>query len=198
MKNKIAAMIITGTTIVGLSAAPAFAWDYGLSGSGACQPDGSYKITWVLDNTDASTQHQVMTVKGSSNTAVVPVGTQVAADSTADFTQSASGTVAATFDLKLNVNWPGDQADHIQKAKVMLAQPCTQPTPPPTTPPTGGRGGGTPPVTPTTQVQSPAGPVNAGGGGGSLSTSKSAVLGLVSSVSLAGIGLGLRRFVKQS
>lgn len=200
IKSKLAAALATGASAAVLMAAPAFAWDYGLSGSGQCQTDGSYKITWTVDN---STENEALTVNSSSNTTVVPVGTQVPANQSSNFSETESGTTPATYNLTLDVNWPSDHASHVKSANVTLSQACTQPTPPsnppsnpPSSPPTGGRGGGE--VTTTAQVTTPpTASVSAGDGSASKTTNKAAMAGLVGSLSLSVLGIGRRLITKR-
>jgi hypothetical protein len=194
-------------TIVILPAAQAYAWTYALSGSGVCQPNGSYKITWVVDN---SHENQDMKVTYSSNPSVIAVGAKVPAYKTVSFAQVADGTKAATFNLTLKGNWPSDQTQQSHTASVNLYKACAQPTPPatpPVTPPTppieGGRGAGkvtaspvaTPVAsssTPTAQVVAPVGSVNAGENPKSISYVSLA--GLVTSIGATGFGaLKLRK-----
>jgi hypothetical protein len=196
MKKRLTAMLVSISAIVGLGAAPALAWDYSLSGSGQCQPDGSYKITWTVDN---STENEALSVSSSSNTAVVPVGTSVAAHQTAAYTETESGTTPGTFNLTLDVNWPSDSGSHIKTANVTLSTACTQPTPPPKQhhPTTGGRGGGgsvTTTSTPPQVVVPVAAAVNAGAGGATQTINPLAISGLLGSVAAVAGGVGLRRF----
>lgn len=119
--------LISAFALLALPASTAFAWTFGLTGSGVCEQNGSYKITWTIDNT---TENEALRITTSSNTAVVPVGTEVAADSKEDFTQTVSGSTPATFNLTLQGDWPSDTTDRTRSATVTLTQPC------------GGMGGG--------------------------------------------------------
>ncbi|HUD06722.1 MAG TPA: hypothetical protein VMR34_02445 [Candidatus Saccharimonadales bacterium] len=188
-----AASGITTLATVAFMSGSALAWTYGLTGTGQCQTDGSFKITWVVDN---SVENEALTITGSSDTAVVPVGTTVAAKSTEDFTQVADGTKAGSDTLMLEGNFPSDSTMRSRTATVTLATACAQPVviPPVTTTPTP-----TPPVAATAQAPAPApvaapvGPVNAGFGGVK-TLDVAAALGLVGSAAIA--FLGVRRLSK--
>lgn|GEM_PF-5295574 len=175
--------------IVLVPASQAFAWTYGLKGSGACQSNGSFKITWVVDNT---TENESLNITSSSATSVVPVGTKVAAHKTASYAQSVNGAKVDSFTLTLKGNFPSDKTIRTRSATVSLQQACAQPAPNPTPSPTPqpGRGSGpvvTPVATPVTQVVAPVGAVNAGEG--SNSGSVAALSGLTGSVFAAGFGV---------
>jgi hypothetical protein len=128
MRNKLLTVLGTGFTTLILCGSTAFACTYGITGTGACQTDGSYKITWTVNNTDTAV-NQPMTITSSSNASVVPVGTIIAADKSASFTQTASGTKPANFTLDLVGNWPSHQLNETQSGSVDLSQACTQPAP---------------------------------------------------------------------
>lgn len=194
--------VAAGITMAIVPTLSAGAWHYGLTGSGACEQDGSYKVTWVVDNTSES---QALKIKSSSNSSVVSVGTQIPAYKTATFTQTADGTKPGSFTLSLKGNWPSDRNKQLRTATVRLADACTQPTPPQTppttpTPPVGGRGGGqvlgAQTVKPTAQVVAPVGAVNAGDGSANTSLNAFALFGFIGS--LAAAGFGVRRLVKQN
>jgi hypothetical protein len=127
MKKKISMFLISAFALMAFPAGTAFAWTFGLTGNGVCEPNGSYKITWTVDNT---TESETLRITASSNTGVVPVGTEVAADSKEDFAQIVSGTTPGTFNLTLQGDWPSDSTDRTRTATVTLTQPC------------GGMGGG--------------------------------------------------------
>jgi len=176
----------------------ASAWTYKLTGQGVCQPDGSFKVTWKVNN---STENEPLTVTYSSNNLIIPVGSTVPAHQSKDFIRVGNGKVAATFSLTLKANWPSDQANHTQHAEVKLTKACPQPvqTPvqPPVTPPTdGGRGAGTPvattPTVTTPQVVVPQGSVNAGVG---INSQTGAYVGLGASGLV--LAEGIRRLTKQ-
>jgi hypothetical protein len=198
--KKIAATFLAVLAAVTFSAGTAFAWTYTLTGSGTCQPDGSYKITWNINNPE----NEILTVQSSSNTTVVPVGSTVPVNSNKDFVQTADGKLPGSFTLTTGVNWPSDTSIHSQTATVTLAAACTQPTPPPaapvTPPQTGGKGGDETVATVAKakvtkpQVVVPVGAVNAGYGGAT-QQSPAAIAGLLTS--LVALGFGLRMFVKQ-
>lgn len=211
MKNKILGLMMACVLAVGLVPGTAFAWTYGLSGSGVCQPNGSYLISWVVDNT---TEPEELKITSSSNTSVVDVGETIPAKQKETFTQTVPGTASGTFTLTLKGNWHSDSQERTREGTVTLTEACTQPTPPPVTPPEGGRGGEEPTVTKpvviaaattntptlspakTPQVQAPVGGVGAGTGAGN--SGNGSLIGLASSLSLAALGLGLRRLSKNS
>jgi hypothetical protein len=102
---------------------------------GNCQPNGHFHIVWTIDN---SSENEPLTVTSSSNSSVVPAGTQVPAKQTANFPQDVDGSQVAAFNLTLSAHWNSDKTDQTQTAKVKLDQLCEQPktTPPPTVTPT--------------------------------------------------------------
>lgn len=169
----VVAVAVAGTGSV--SATDYEKWDFGLSGTGSCQTDGSFKIVWNVDNPN----NKYLKVFTSSNEAVVPVGTQVPKNESANFEQTVDGTQPATYELELKAGWPNNQdQDRVtNKTAVTLREACPQPAP------EEGKG-----AVATPQVQTPTGAVKAGGGGG-LSSSASSLVGLASSISLAGFGL---------
>jgi hypothetical protein len=215
-KLKFVAAAASGLLLLGLYTGSAAAWTYSLSGSGECQPDGSFKITWTVDN---STEDEELNITSSSNTSVVPVGTKVPANDSSDFIQNAPGTSPAVFTLTLKGHWTTDTNDQERTATVALEGPCAQPTPPPmppsppptpptppptppqqVTPPptpppqsTGGRGAGVVLSATTTapQVQqTPVGAIN--GGLAKHSVNNGALAGLIASTIVAALGLGLQ------
>jgi hypothetical protein len=129
MKNKLISLAVGAFTLIALPASSALAWTYGLSGSGQCQSDGSFKITWSVDNTS---ENEALHITASSNSAVVATGTNIAAHSAQAFTQTASGTAAGSFSLSLTGNFPSDQTLRDRQATVTLSSACPQ---------TGGHGG---------------------------------------------------------
>lgn len=184
MKRIAVLAMLTALTFIGLNTGSANAWTYGLTGSGNCQPDGSFKIVWKVNNL---TENQPLRITYSSNTSVVAAGTQVPARSVSEFMQTVSGSVLASYNLTLKGNWQGDQAQRTRSATVTLNEKCVQPvTPPAPTPPSaGGQGAG---VVLGAQVRAPVGAVNAGEGGASTS-SLGTVVGLVSSLAVTGYGI---------
>jgi len=129
MRKKLAAAFASTALFIGLCTGSAFAWTYALTGSGECQDNGSFKITWTVNNSESEALH----ITASSNTSVVPVDTEVAAGSSQSFYQTVSGTEAGSFDLSLTGNFASDQTLRVREANVKLDTPCTQP---------GGQGGG--------------------------------------------------------
>ena len=136
MKKKLVALsilVVLGIsgTAVALFSGEALAWTYGLTGSGECQENGKYKITWVLDNT---AEKEALKITASSRD-VVPVGTSVTAESKANFTEEVSGDVGATT-LTVKGNFNSDETERERTATVTNTEACKQPTPPVVTPPT--------------------------------------------------------------
>lgn len=183
--KKVLFTLMTGLVFVGLPAGVANAWTFSMKGQGVCQQDGSYKITWTVNN---STESQPLRITKSSNTSVVAVGDTVPAKQKKDFIQNASGTQAATFKLALEGDWESDTNDRKREATVILDKACMQPIPPetpPVTPPTGGQGGG---VVQSAQVVAPVGAVNAGLGK-DVSPDVIAIAGLGASLGAVAFGL---------
>lgn len=185
---------VSAVTVLSLSTGSAFAWEYDLTGSGKCQPDGSFLITWVVDN---SKENETLTVRKSSNPSVVPVGSEVSAHAEKSYNQSVAGDKTGDYTLELKANWPSDTALQTMSDTVTLGEPCDQPAPVSST---GGRGGvqeTTPTAVaaaaPAPQVeQVPVGAVDAGEG--SQTFSQAALLGLTGSMAAA--IAGVRRFLK--
>ena len=128
MKRKLISTIVGVFTLIALPAGSALAWHYGVTGAGQCQPDGSYKITWTVDNTSEPESLHILT----SDNSAIAADSYVNAHSTKAFTQTASGTTAASFSVHLTGNYHSDQTVRSESATVSLTQSCTQP----------GRGGG--------------------------------------------------------
>ena len=187
--KKIVSTVTTGLAMAVMFTGTAFAWEYGLIGKGVCQPDGSYLITWTVDNTKES---EALKIHSSSNTSVVPLG-EVPANSKKDYPQTVDGTKAGTYTLKLTGNYKSDETMREESATVKLDSPCEQP---------GGRGSDTP-VTPavvsSTSVAPavvPVGAVEAGDGGASSSSNMAALTALAASV--VAMALGVIRRVQKS
>lgn len=142
--TKLSAPFVLLLTLI-LTTIPAGAWTFDITGQGSCQKDGSFLITWTVDN---SKENQPLHITKSSNTAVVSDSTNIAADSSETFNQTVNGATATSYDLTLTGNWNGDKELRMRSATVSLSAPCTQPTPPtvPTTAP--------PVVTPTAPTPS--------------------------------------------
>lgn len=153
-----------------------------LTGSGQCQTDGSFKITWVIQNTKGHT----LKVTDSSDVTVVPVGTEVPKLSSANFYQTVDGTKAGSFklDLKYIIKYGDDDEDEVETkdltATVSLREACPQPAP-------------VVAVAATPQVTVPVTKVNAGEGGARFAK-LGALVGL--SGSLAVLAFGVRRLAK--
>jgi hypothetical protein len=189
MKKALSIALAGLGTLVILSGT-ASAWTYGLSGSGMCQPDGTFKIIWKIDNT---TENQALRVTYSSNTAVVPVGTQVPKRQTANFPQIVypQSMQPGNYSLTLKANWPGDQTERTRTATVNLNENCVQPVTP--QPPTGQGAVTTPAAVLGAQVEAPRGAVDAGNS----STSAGSIVSMVGLFSaLAGTSYAIFRMRK--
>ena len=157
--------------------ATASAWTYGLSGAGQCQKDGSYKITWKVDN---SSEKQALHITDSSNTSVVAVGSSVSAYSKQSYYQVVDGSKTGEFTLTLKGNWPSDQNVRTRSATVRLEKACDQPAQVTPAPEQGHVEG--------VQVETkPVGAVSAGEG--SQRFSAVALMGLIGSIIVLGYGL---------
>ncbi len=195
MKKLLTTSVIASLAIVTLSSGVASAWHYSIKGTGTCQTDGSYKITWTLDNTSEPTALEIK----QSNRSVVKAGDSVPAKQKKNFTETVDGTKAGSYTLTLRGDWKGDRSNQKQEATVKLDKPCEQPKQPeppkepetPTTPEEPGRGAGE--VLPAQVTVAPVGAVNAGEGAESTNYLVAA-LGLI--VSAAGIAYGVVRLVK--
>lgn len=157
MKKRL--MLASALTVLCMAGATgvAYAWTFNFKGRGVCQADGTFKITWSVDN---RTEPEPLTITDSNIPAAIPVGSVVAAKGHKGFVQIVDGTTPKTITGTIKGNWPSDQSKLQRTSKVKLASPCPQPpvqppVTPPVTPPTdGGRGAGTPvepvaaPVTP--------------------------------------------------
>lgn len=188
MKKSVIVSVISGIAMFGMLSGTASAWYYTMSGSGVCQPDGSYKITWTVNNTSEPTQ---LEVRKSSNVDVVKVGETIPARQSENFYQTVDGTKPGAFKLELTADWKEDRSNMKRSATVTLNEACQQPEEPetPQTPETPTNGGG--------QVLGqvtvvPQGAVNAGEGQGT--NYLMAATGLV--LSIGAIVYGLVRLVK--
>lgn len=191
-------VVISATTTLAVFVAftgCAAAWTYGVTGAGKCQPDGSYKIAWKVDNT---TEPDALTIQTSSNPDVVKPGITVAGKGMRTFYQVVNGTKPATYNLSLTGNWQADTGIRTRSASVMLKTACDQPAPvsvtpqpdpKPTTPVVASASTTTPVVAPAPQVVPSRPAVNAGGG--YQAASPVATAGLVGSILTALLGVGL-------
>lgn len=222
MRSKFSLGVASGVLAAVILVTPAFAWTFGVTGSGKCQQDGSFLISWKVSNPE----NEPLIVTSSSNPSLIPVNSQTVKSqipvngkgSGTVYTQSVDGTKPGNFSLALSGHWKSDKKDRSSSYTVKLYRACDQPVvppveppveppvTPPVTPPTGGMGGGTTtpdPVTPTVaadpatpQVVAPVGAVSAGNGGAPKTLSLGSIAGLI--VSLAVIAFGVRGFKKQS
>lgn len=181
MKKTLLALVAC-LTIVGITSPTALAWTFDVSGQGACQPDGSYTITWNIQNPES----QDLTVT-KSNRAAVPVGSIVPkkknnVPGSVNFTETnVDGTKAGSHSLTIKVEWKNDTKQDEKTATVELDEPCAQPVTP-------GRGAGdtTPQVQSQTTTRVPTGAVNAGSGVSGLSAQ--GLIGLLTSLAILGLG----------
>jgi len=94
--------------MIALVAGPASAHTNTITASVACNTDnGSYTITWKVKNSEASNPE---TITASSNTAVVPIGTQIAGGATGTFTQTVASS--GSYSLTLTGTWTNDNYVH--------------------------------------------------------------------------------------
>ncbi len=195
MKKSIILSVIATISIVGMQTGVAGAWYYNMSGSGACQADGSYKITWKVNNTSEPTQ---LEVKKSSNTSIVNVGETIPARQIENFYQVVNGTKPGTYTLELTADWKEDRNNMKRSATVKLDKACEQPKPEepevpvvpetPVTPEVPSGGGGGQVLSQVTVV--PKGPVNAGEGS-SVADSFAALFSILTAATVA-VYSGLR------
>lgn len=187
---------LTALCMVGATGV-AYAWTFNFKGRGVCQADGTFKITWTVDN---RTEAEPMTVTDSNIPAGIPVGSVIPAKGQKGFVQVVDGKTTKTITGTIKGNWPSDQNKVQKTSKVKLSTPCPQPPvqQPPVTPPTdGGRGAGAP-VEPVAapvaapQVVIPQGSVNAGVG---IDSQTGAYVGLGASMLV--FAEGIRRLTKQ-
>lgn len=105
----LATLTLVVCTVLVAAAGPASAGGFVASGVGACQPDGSFLITWTLTNpTDPSGGH-VLTILGANldgvATQVVFSPTVLASYESATATSSIAGTVAATVTVDIGITF---------------------------------------------------------------------------------------------
>jgi hypothetical protein len=209
--NKLSLGVLSGVFAAVVMATPAFAWSFNVYGTGQCQQDGSYEITWTIDNHGESEPLHITSTQASSPAKFTPsLPGAIGAKQTKSYVQVVDGTKAGVFTLKVTGHWNSDRRDRTNTATVNLYQACNQPQQPPVmppvTPPVGGMGGGTPVETPATpavtstvstpQVVTPVGAVNAGNGGAPKTLSLASIAGLIGSVSA--LGFGIRGLKKQA
>lgn len=127
MKRLVAGLVVLGTVGVFAFVGRASAWTYGLTGTGECQADGSFKITWAIDNT---AENETLRIKKTSNETVVPKGTKVSAHLTGYFSQTVDGTSPTSTTLTLKGNFKSDTTRRERIATVTNDVACEQPKPP--------------------------------------------------------------------
>jgi hypothetical protein len=125
-KNKILLTVAVLLSTLALSVPTAYAWSYSFSGSGKCQPDGTFLITWIVDN---SKNKQELNVYGTTSDAAVPQGADIPAHKSKTYTETVAGTVASTTKVVITGDWQADPHGHNETASVTLAKACAQPTP---------------------------------------------------------------------
>lgn len=174
------ALAIAGVGHVGATQNDYEEWTFYVSGSGSCQENGSYKINWTVENPNK----KYLKIHQSSNEDVVPAGTQVPKNDSANFEQTVDGTQPGTYDLQLKGNWPEGQTKKVTvDASVTLNEACPQP----------GRGAEVVTTTPAPQVTVPVKAVSAGSGG-ARAAKLGALLGLTGSLGV--LAFGVRRLAK--
>ncbi|MDE2100931.1 MAG: hypothetical protein KGL39_27035 [Patescibacteria group bacterium] len=101
-----------------------------VSGSGACQKDGSLTITWVVMN--SSKKALTITAADDSNSAVVTpafVGSVINPGDSMSFSQTIDGTAASSTDLSLSGTFGKSHAVVTEKANTVTSDACPQPAP---------------------------------------------------------------------
>lgn len=124
MKKLIVLSILSAFAVLGMNAGTASAWHYNLTGKGECQEDGSFNITWKIDNTSEPSK---LEIKASSNPDVVKSGDTVEAKSTKSFGQNVDGTKPGVYKLELTADWKEDRNNMKRSATVKLKEACEQP-----------------------------------------------------------------------
>jgi len=126
-----------GLTMMAMVAGTALAHNFALSNVTACQPDGSLKITWTVDNKTDSTKD--LTITESSEymvfndnskvqlAAAVPAGTKIPAGQEPTYVQTVDGTKAAKITLKITGSYSGEQPQQHQSTAT-LEEACQQPS----------------------------------------------------------------------
>lgn len=106
MLKKILAGLVTAVLSLGavaLLAGPASAHHTTISAKVTCATDGSYKVTWSVQNSESG---KTAVITASSLPAVVPVGTTLGFSETKQFVQTV--TDPQTIELVLTAFWDGD------------------------------------------------------------------------------------------
>lgn len=116
---------MAGLAMVVFGAGIALAHDFAISKTAECQPDGSYKISWTIDNTTESSKD--LTITASSDESVVPVNTVIPADHNQTFVQIADGTQPGSFTLKITGVYSGESPQMHQRTAT-LRYACKQPS----------------------------------------------------------------------
>jgi hypothetical protein len=125
MVKKILISTVAGLAMVALGAGTALAHDFAISKTAECQPDGSYKISWTIDNTTESSKD--LTITASSDESVVPVNTVIPADHNQTFVQIADGTQPGSFTLKITGVY-SDEEPQMHQRTATLRYACKQPS----------------------------------------------------------------------
>jgi VCBS repeat-containing protein len=121
--KRILLSVMAGLALAVMPTAMASAWSFKVDGQGKCQPDGSFKIVWVLNN---KSENKALTIT-QSNRASVPAGSIVPADQDKDFPETVDGTQPGEFTLTVKGNWPGEEKGQSHTKSVTLKEACEQP-----------------------------------------------------------------------
>jgi hypothetical protein len=106
--------VVLSLGLVALVAGPASAHTNTVNGSVACNTaDGSYVITWTVKNSESD---KAETITASSNTAVVPVNTVIAAGATGSYQQTV--TSSGKYSLTVTGTWQVDNYVHQDSGSV--------------------------------------------------------------------------------
>jgi hypothetical protein len=97
-----------------------------LSGTATCQTDGTYLITWTINNWSGTTLP--MTITAIDRSVGVPVGTVVS--SSVQGTEILPGNTSADITLTVSGSWSNGATGTTTSAKVKLNGKCTPPPPP--------------------------------------------------------------------
>jgi len=110
---------------------PVTAWAHSatITASAECQIDGTYIITWKIQNSQSSTQPMTITAINRSISGI-GVGTDVATSVTG--TESVPGTTNTTLTLRITGKWAYDGYTGSFQGSIKPAGNCNLPTPTPT------------------------------------------------------------------
>jgi hypothetical protein len=134
IRFRLGATLALATLLVGLIAAPALAWEWGVKGKAVCEDDGTIRVDWaaawkVHDEDKDSEGALTVTLKSADGeelgeqtgtlTAEQPIAVGSFADVPAD---------AGPVKLHAMVKWSGrDEAEHRYSGKIELPSDCAAP-----------------------------------------------------------------------